>query len=69
LCAKKLKGFEIDDQYGKLEEFAVSHMWSDLVRLHNDPENDYHISLHDFCVICRQNLAEHDVLRMNLTSL
>jgi hypothetical protein len=69
LCTKKLKGFEIDDSYGKLEEFAVSHMWSDLVRLHNDPENDYHIGLHDFCVIGRQNLAEHDVLRMNLTSL
>jgi hypothetical protein len=53
------------------EEFEVSHIWSDLVRLHNDQENDYHIGLHDFsgCVISHQNLEEPDVLRMNLLSL
>jgi hypothetical protein len=39
------------------------------VRRHNDPEDVYHIGLHDFCVICHQNEAAFDVLRMNMSSL
>jgi hypothetical protein len=69
LCAKQLKGFNLDDSFGKLQEFADSHLWSTLVRRHNDPEDGYHIGLHDFCVISHQNEAEFDVLRMNMSSL
>jgi hypothetical protein len=60
MCAKQLKGFEIDDWYGMLEEFCCS----DLVLQHNNLENDDHIGLHDFCVIGHQNLAKHVVLHM-----
>jgi hypothetical protein len=69
LVDKQLKGFTLDDSYGKLQEFADLHLWSTLVRRHNDPEDDYHIGLHDFCVIGHQNEAALDVLRMNMSSL
>jgi hypothetical protein len=69
LVDKQLKGFTLDDSYGKLQEFADLHLWSTLVRRHNDPEDDYHIGLHDFCVIGHQNMAAFDVLRMNMSSL
>ncbi len=58
----------MDDSYGKLQEFADCHLWSTLVLRHNDPD-DGHIGLHDFCVICHQNEAAFDVLRMNMSSL
>jgi hypothetical protein len=63
LCAKQLRGFELDESFGKLEEFAVSNMWSDLVNKHNDPDDAYHIGLFEFCLIGHQNMAAHDVLR------
>jgi hypothetical protein len=69
LGARQLKGFELDDSFGKLQEFADTHMWSTLVLKHNDPEDDFHIGLHDFCVIGHQNEAALDVLRLNLASL
>ncbi len=28
LCAQQLKGFNLDDSYGKLPEFADCHLWS-----------------------------------------
>jgi hypothetical protein len=37
LCVQQLKGFNFDDSYGKLQEFADCHLWSTLVRRHNDP--------------------------------
>ncbi len=55
LCAQQLKGFELNYSYGKLQEFADCHLWSTLVHRHNDPEDGYHIGLHDFCVISHQN--------------
>ena len=69
LCDKQLKGFALDDSYGKLQEFAGVHLWSTMVRRHNDPEDGFHIGLHDFCVIGHQNEAALEVLRMNLSSL
>ncbi len=69
LCAKKMKGFEIDDLYGNLDAFAEWHNWSYLVLLHNDQENDYYIGLHDFCVICHQNLVQHDGFHINFSSM
>ncbi len=42
---------------------------SDLLCRHNALEDDYHIGLHDFCVIGNQNLVEFNVLHMNLLSL
>jgi hypothetical protein len=70
LCTKQLKGFEIDDTYGTLDQYAERFLWSDLVNQHNDPTNDYHINLFEFCVIGHQtDLAEHDVFRLNLSSL
>jgi hypothetical protein len=35
----------LDDSYGKLEEFADCHLWSTLVRRHNDPEDVYQASM------------------------
>ncbi len=32
LCAKQLKDFNLDDSYGKLQEFVDCHLWSTLVR-------------------------------------
>ena len=69
LGAKQLKGFELNDSFGKMEEFADTNLWSELVRRHNDPVDSYHIDLHDFCVIGHQNEAAMDVLRLNLSSL
>jgi hypothetical protein len=69
LCAQQLKGFNLDDSYGKLHEFAVCHLRSTLVHRHNDPEDGYHIGFHDFCLICHQNEAAFDVLHMNMSSL
>jgi hypothetical protein len=64
LCAQKLKGFNLDDAYGKLHEFANCHLWSTLVRRHNDPEDGNHIGLHDVRG-CIQRLAyEHVILWM-----
>ncbi len=48
LCAQQLKGLNLDDSFGKLQEFADCHMWSMLVHRHTNPENDYHIGLHEF---------------------
>ncbi len=28
LCAQQLKGFNLDDSYGKLQEFDDGHLWS-----------------------------------------
>ncbi len=69
LCDKQLKGFALDDSYGKMQEFADCHLWSTLVRRHNDPEDDYHIGLHNFCVIGHQKEAAFDILPMNMSSL
>ena len=70
LCAKQLKGFEIDDTFGTLDQFAGRFLWSDLVDKHNDPSTDYHIDLFAYCVIGYQtDLAEHDVFQLNLSSL
>ena len=70
LCNKQLKGFEIDDTFGTLDQFAGRFLWSDLVDKHNDPLTDYHIDLFEFCVIGYQtDLAEHDVFLLNLSSL
>ncbi len=69
LCAQQLNSFNLDGSYGKLQEFADCHLWSTLVRRHNDPGDVYHIGLHDFCVIGHQNEAASDVLRMNMSSL
>jgi hypothetical protein len=67
---RQLKDFNLDDSYGKLQEFADCHLWSTQVHRHNDPEDGYHIGLHDdFCVISHQNEAAFDVLRMNMSSL
>jgi hypothetical protein len=63
LCAQQLNGFNLDDSYDKLQEFADCHLWSTLVRRHNDPEDVYHIDLHDFCVISHQNEAAFDKLQ------
>ncbi len=43
LCAQQLKGFNLDDSYGKLQEFADCHLWSTVVRTgrHNDPEDGW----------------------------
>ncbi len=59
----------MDDYSGKLQEFADCHLWSTLVRRHNESEHGHHIGLHDFCVICNQNEAAFAVLRMNMSSL
>jgi hypothetical protein len=62
VCAQQFKGFE-------LNESADCHLWSTLVLKHNDPKDDYHICLHDFCVISHQNIqneAALDVLHMNM---
>jgi hypothetical protein len=67
--AQQLKGFNLDDSYSKLQDFAHCHLWSTLVRRHNDPEDGYHIGLHDFCVISHQKEAAFDVLRMNMSAL
>ena len=70
LCSKKLKGFEIEDTYGALDQYAERFLWSDLVPKHNDLTNDYHIHLFEFCVIGHQtDLAEHQVFLLNLSSL
>jgi hypothetical protein len=68
LCAKQLNCFNLDDSFGKMQEFADCHLWSTLVRRHNDPEDGYSIGLHYFCVISHQNGAAFDVLRMNMSS-
>ncbi len=69
LCAQQLKGFNLDDSNGKLQEFANCHLWSTLVHRHSDPEDGYHIGLHDFCVVGHKNEAAFDVLCMNMSSL
>ncbi len=69
LCAKQLNGFNLDDSFGKLQEFADCQLWSTLVHRHNDPEDGYHIGLHDFCTISHQKEPAFDVLRMNMSSL
>jgi hypothetical protein len=46
LCANQLKAFELDDFYGKLDEFAESNTWSALVRRHKDEEDGHHSRLH-----------------------
>ncbi len=48
LCAQQLNCFTLDDSYGKLQEFADCHLWSTLVRRHNDPEDVYHIGVKQF---------------------
>ncbi len=38
LCAQQLKGFNLDDSYCKLQEFADCHLWSTLALRHNNDE-------------------------------
>jgi hypothetical protein len=59
----------LDDSYSKLQEFADCHLWSMLVRRHNDPEDGYHIGLQDFCATGHQNEAAFDVLHNNMSSM
>jgi hypothetical protein len=54
LCAQQLKGSNLDDSFGKLQEFADCHLLSTLVLRHNDPE--------DGCHIDHQNEAAFDVI-------
>jgi hypothetical protein len=41
LCAQQIKGFYLDGSYGKLQELADCHLWSTLVRRHNEPEDGF----------------------------
>ena len=43
--------------------------WSELVRKHNDPAIDYHVSLYEYVVIGYELIAERDVVRINMSSL
>ncbi len=61
MCPTTLR-FELNDSYSKMQEFADCHLWSTLVRKHNDPEDDIHIGLYDFYIISHQNEAAFDVL-------
>ncbi len=52
-------------------EFSIKLVcvWSELVRKHNDPAIDYHVSLYEYVVIGHELIAARDVVRINMSSV
>jgi hypothetical protein len=69
LTTKQLGGFMIADNFGSLTEFCVRSSWLEVVRKHNDPAIDYHVSLYEYVVIGYKLIAERDVVQFNLCSV
>ncbi len=42
---------------------------AEVVRKHNDPAIDFHVSLYEYAVIGYELIAERDVVRINLSSV
>ena len=59
----------IADNFGSLTEFCMRSSWSEVVRKHNDPALDYHVSLYDYVVIGYELIAERDVTRIYSSSV
>jgi hypothetical protein len=59
---------EGDDSFGALAAFAAEHDWSECVRRHNDPTDEYHLSQFERVVLGSQISPEVDVVRMTLSS-
>jgi hypothetical protein len=66
---KQLVGFMIADNFGSLTEFYMRSSWSEVVRKHNDPAIDYHVSLYEYVVIGYELIAARDVVRINMSSV
>jgi hypothetical protein len=68
---KQLGDFMIADSFGSLtdSEFCILSSWSELVRKHNDPAIDYHVSLYEYIVIGYELIAARDVMRINMSSV
>jgi hypothetical protein len=43
--------------------------WSEVVRKHNDPALDHHLSLYKYVVIGYELIAARDVVRINMSSV
>ncbi len=64
-----LDGAEIDDSFGTLTALCESNDWRELVHKHSDQEDSYQFCLFDFVVMGSEVIAEHDLARINLSSL
>jgi hypothetical protein len=69
LTAKQFGGFIIVDNFGSLTEFCNRSVWSEVVRKHNDPAIDFHVSFYDYVGIGYELIVERDVVRINLSSV
>ncbi len=69
LTTKQLGGFMIADSFGSLTAFCIRSSWSELVRKHNDPAIDYHVSPYEYIVIGYELIAARDVVRINMSSV
>ncbi len=59
----------IADNFGSLTEFCMRSSWSEVVRKHNDPALDYHVSLYEYVVIGYKLIVARDVVRINMSSV
>jgi hypothetical protein len=53
----------IADNFESLTDFCMRSSWSEVVRKHNDPAIDYHVSLYEYVVIGYELIAARDVMR------
>jgi hypothetical protein len=58
----------IADNFGSLTKFCMCSSWSEVVRKHNDPAIDYHLSLYEYVVIGYELTAAR-VVRIDLSSV
>ncbi len=65
---KQLQGFDIDNSFGSLTQFADAKWFRTLLDGNNDPEDDFHFDLYSPVVIGRDINASRDVVHINLTS-
>jgi hypothetical protein len=62
LTTKQLGGFMIADSFWSLTEFCIRSSWSELVRKHNDPAIDYHVSLYVTSIPCQNNVRSLSII-------
>jgi hypothetical protein len=68
MTAKQLGSVIMDDCFGATD-FCSRRAWPELVHKHNDPTDDYHLSLYEDVVIEHEMIACRDIVRINLSSV
>ena len=64
-----LAGVEVDGSYGSLTQLCEAIKFRELIKRHNDPDNDYHIDMFETVCIGHDIEAETNVIFIALTNI